>query len=101
MRILVMFDLPVETVAQRQEYRKFRKYLLKQGFIMLQESNYCKMVPNSAAGDTLINGLRVNKPAAGTVQVLKVTEKQFSKMEYLVGQANDTVINDDRRLVIL
>ena len=39
MRILVMFDLPVETTLQRKEYRKFRKYLIKQGFLMLQESN--------------------------------------------------------------
>ena len=101
MRILVMFDLPVDTSAQRKEYRKFRKYLIKQGFLMLQESNYCKMVPNSAAGESIIAGLRNNKPPEGSVQVLKVTEKQFSKMEYLVGQATTSVINDDRRLVIL
>ena len=101
MRILVMFDLPVETVAQRKEYRKFRKYLIKQGFLMLQESNYCKMVPNSSAGDSVVAGLRTNKPPEGSVQVLKVTEKQFAKMEYLVGQAKNHVINDDRRLVIL
>ncbi len=101
MRILVMFDLPVETVSQRREYRKFRKYLIKQGFLMLQESNYCKMVPNSSAGDGVVAGLRANKPPEGSVQVLKVTEKQFAKMEYLVGQAKNNVINDDRRLVIL
>ncbi len=101
MRILVMFDLPVETAAQRKEYRRFRKYLIKQGFIMLQESNYCKMVQNSSTGETVIKGLRKNKPASGSVQVLKVTEKQFSKMEYIVGYASSDVINDDRRLVIL
>lgn len=101
MRILVMFDLPVETSSQRREYRKFRKYLIKNGFIMLQESNYCKMVPNSASGDAVISGLYSNKPPEGLVQILKVTEKQFSKMEYLVGESNTNVINDDRRLVIL
>lgn len=101
MRILVMFDLPVETVSQRREYRMFRKYLIKQGFIMLQESNYCKMVPNSTVGEIVINGLRANKPPEGSVQILKVTEKQFSKMEYLVGTPKSDVINDDRRLVIL
>ncbi len=68
---------------------------------MLQESNYCKMVPNSSSGDGVVAGLRANKPPEGSVQILKVTEKQFSKMEYLVGQANSNVINDDRRLVIL
>lgn len=100
MRILVMFDLPVETTAQRKEYRKFRKYLVTKGFIMLQESNYCKLVPNSFAGEGVIEGLRNNKPPEGSVQILKVTEKQFAKMEYLVGQKDDTVINDDRRLIV-
>ncbi len=101
MRILVMFDLPVETAAQRKEYRKFRKYLITKGFLMLQESNYCKLVPNSFAGEGVIDGLRCNKPPEGSVQILKVTEKQFAKMEYLVGEKNDKVINDDRRLIVL
>ena len=36
MRIIVMFDLPTITPAERQEYTKFRKFLLKSGFIMMQ-----------------------------------------------------------------
>lgn len=32
MRIIVMFDLPVVTSVERQEYTKFRKFLLKSGF---------------------------------------------------------------------
>lgn len=101
MRIIVMFDLPVETASQRKAYRTFRKYLIKQGFMMMQESNYCKMVPNSSAGDAVVTSLQSNKPPEGSVQVLRITEKQFSKMEYLVGEAKHNVINDDRRLVIL
>jgi len=101
MRILVMFDLPVLTSKQRREYRIFRKFLIKNGFMMLQESNYCKLVPNSASGEALIQALRLNKPPEGSVQVLKVTEKQFAKMEYLVGEKNTEFLNDDRRLVIL
>ena len=100
MRILVMFDLPVETSSQRKEYRKFRKYLVTKGFIMLQESNYCKLVPNSFAGEGVIDGLRKNKPPEGLVQILKVTEKQFSQMEYLVGEKDNKVVNDDRRLIV-
>ncbi|WP_459592815.1 CRISPR-associated endonuclease Cas2 [Enterococcus cecorum] len=44
MRILVFFDLPVLSLEQRRDYRSFRKFLIKDGFIMLQESVYCKMV---------------------------------------------------------
>lgn len=47
MRIMVLFDLPVLTEKQRRDYREFRKYLLKAGFFMMQESVYCKLVQNS------------------------------------------------------
>ena len=48
------------------------------------------------------NGLhRKNKPEDGLVQVLTLTEKQFSKMEIIVGSVQTEVLNSDDRLVIL
>ena len=38
MRTIVFFDLPVLYSADRKNYRKFKKYLIKEGFIMLQNS---------------------------------------------------------------
>nr|WP_302688853.1 CRISPR-associated endonuclease Cas2 [uncultured Veillonella sp.] len=35
MRVLVMFDLPVATSADRKAYRTFRKFLLSTGFYMM------------------------------------------------------------------
>lgn len=101
MRILVFFDLPVTTESERRIYRTFRKYLIKNGFLMLQESVYCKLAQNATVGDGIIESIRKNKPAAGLVQVLKVTEKQYAKMEYLVGECKSEVLNTDERLVIL
>ena len=37
MRVIVMFDLPVATASDRREYTHFRKYLIKNGFLMMQE----------------------------------------------------------------
>lgn len=96
-----MFDLPVVTAHDRKEYTKFRKYLLKSGFLMLQESVYCRLIPNTAKADSMLEGLRKNKPESGLVQVLKVTEKQYQKMEYLVGDRRSEVLDTDERLVIL
>lgn len=101
MRILVMFDLPVGTDFERREYYKFRKHLIKSGFLMLQESVYCKIAQNSVAADGIIENIKRNKPAAGLVQVLKITEKQYSKMEYIVGEKKTDVIDSDERLLIL
>ena len=101
MRVIVMFDLPVLTDTERRSYRSFRKLLIKEGFYMMQESVYCKLVQNPTAAETVIEHLRKNKPAAGLVQILKVTEKQFARMEYLVGKKSTGMLDSDERLVIL
>ena len=101
MRIIVFFDLPVITVDERREYRKFRKYLISNGFMMLQESVYCKIELNAVSMQSTVNSIRLNKPPDGLVQVLKITEKQFAKMEFIVGNDNYDIINSDAKLVVL
>jgi CRISPR-associated endoribonuclease cas2 len=101
MRVIVMFDLPIGTSAERREYSVFRKYLIKSGFCMIQESIYCKMAVNSTMADTIVNNIRKNKPKYGLVQVLKITEKQFASMEFIVGQSKMDVLDTTERIVIL
>lgn len=101
MRIIVMFDLPVETAKNRRDYTMFRKFLIKNGFLMMQESIYCKLAQNATAADSIVDNIRKNKPADGLVQVLKITEKQYSKIEYIVGEAQKQVLDTDERMVIL
>lgn len=43
MRLMVMFDLPVETSKQRREYRKFHKRLIQEGFLIIQYSVYARV----------------------------------------------------------
>lgn len=35
MRVIVFFDLPTKTKKDRREYTRFRKYLVKGGFVMM------------------------------------------------------------------
>ena len=85
MRLIVFFDLPVETARQRKSYRLFRKFLMHDGYLMLQESVYAKLVVNDGVAGAAIMRLRKNRPLEGLIQVLKVTESQFSTMEYITG----------------
>lgn len=101
MRVIVFFDLPVTTEKNKRDYRVFRKFLIKSGFLMMQESVYCKLAQNSTVADGLVESVRKNKPPEGLVQVLRVTEKQYSKMEFIVGHNNTGVVDTDERLVIL
>ena len=68
---------------------------------MMQESIYCKLAQNATVADTITENLRKNKPASGLVQVLRVTEKQFSKMDYIVGRSNSDILDSDERLIFL
>ncbi|MDO4476230.1 MAG: CRISPR-associated endonuclease Cas2 [Lachnospiraceae bacterium] len=101
MRMIVFFDLPTLTVEDRRNYRAFRKLLITNGFIMLQESVYCKMMPSPSVEQSMKNLLKRNKPPAGLVQSLTVTEKQFSKMNYIIGKAKMDVIDSEEHIIIL
>lgn len=101
MRILVFFDLPTETLADKKEYRKFRKLLIKNGFMMMQESVYCRMVLNSSVTQSVVQLIKKNKPPKGLVQLLAVTEKQFSNMTYITGMYTNDIVDTDERVVIL
>lgn len=101
MRLVIFFDLPVETSAQRREYRRFRKFLLRSGFVMMQESVYSKIVLNATAAAAVRENIRKHKTAEGLIEMLLVTERQFERMEIIVGEAQNLVIDSDERLVIL
>lgn len=101
MRLLVFFDLPVKTSSDRKNYTKFRNFLIKSGFYMMQESVYSKLVLNTTKAETVISQVRKNKPPKGLVQLLTITERQFSKIEYIVGRDESDVIHTDERTIIL
>ena len=101
MRVLVFFDLPVLTSENRRAYAKFRRFLLKNGFLMLQESVYCKLALNSSAVNAIVDNVHKNKPEEGLIQLLTVTEKQYAKMDIILGQVKSEVLDTDERVVIL
>lgn len=101
MRLIVMFDLPTISPKDMKNYRTFRNFLIKNGFMMMQESVYSKIAVNQGMAKLIANRVRENKPPKGLVQMFIVTEKQFSRMEILVGEISEEYITDDRSLIIL
>lgn len=101
MRMIVFFDLPTLTNEDKRNYRKFRKVLIKNGFIMLQESVYCKMMTSSSMEKSMKNMVHNNKPPKGLIQTITITEKQFVKMDYIVGEYTSDIIDSEERLIIL
>ena len=101
MRVMVLFDLPVVTPENKRNYVRFRKFLIKSGFIMMQESVYTKLAPNSSVASAIVDNVRKNKPPEGLVQMMTITEKQYSKIEFVVGSGQKKILESDERLVII
>ena len=96
MRVLCMFDLPVDTDKEKREYRNFKKKL------MLQYSVYIRTCPNRQYSERLQKRLAKNLPANGNIRLLEITGKQYEDMKILVGtkSLNEKIANDERFVVI-
>lgn len=87
MRLLVFFDIPVKTKEERKVATTFRKFLIKEGYYMIQFSVYtriCNTIENAYSHE---NRLKQNLPANGYVRDLIITEKQFASMNILCGKS--------------
>lgn len=85
MRLLVFFDLPVVSKADRRAYTVFRRFLLNDGYDMIQFSVYGRILNGRDAEDKHMQRLIANLPSDGSIRVLSVTEKQYASMKLLVG----------------
>ena len=101
MRLILFFDLPTETVHDRREYTRFRKMLIRNGFLMMQKSVYSKLAINQTAADAVMERVRKNRPPKGTIQMLTITEKQYAKIEYVLGARHGDILDSDERFVEL
>lgn len=85
MWVLVMFDLPTETKADRKRYAGFRKEMLKDGFQMFQFSMYLRHCSSKENADVHIKRVKKVLPPKGHVGIICVTDKQFGMMEIFRG----------------
>ncbi len=99
MRLLVFFDLPMLTDKNRRDYQQFHKYLIRHGFIMMQKSVYTKLVINNVTSEAVRKSIAGNLPPEGIVELLEITENQFSRIEYLVGENQQLTIDSMDRIV--
>lgn len=101
MRLMVMFDLPTETSEDRRNYRRFRKALINEGFLMMQFSIYVRVCVTRQSASLMEKRIAMITPIAGVVQTLIVTEKQYQAMNFLVGEPKDDVRNSAERTLII
>ena len=85
MWILVFFDLPVKRPQQRRAATQFRNFLLKDGYIMLQYSVYTRVCLGQEAVEKHLRRAQANLPGEGSIRALQVTDKQYARLQILLG----------------
>jgi len=86
MWILVHFDLPTETKADKKNYAKFRKRIMADGFTMFQFSMYIRHCSSKENTEVHIKRVKAILPPKGHVGILTITDKQFGMMEIFRGK---------------
>lgn len=100
MRLIVFFDLPVDTKKRRRDYSHFRKALINDGFMMLQYSVYVRLARNHDDAQKHLRIVEENLPPAGSVRAMIITEKQYTQMKLLCGeQMKDEHFLDTKDLI--
>ena len=83
--MLVFFDLPVTTQKNRKDASDFRKFLLRDGYHMLQYSVYARVCNGMDAVEKHRARLKQLLPNNGAIRLLVITEKQFESIDILLG----------------
>lgn len=101
MRLMVFFDLPTLTKADKRAYVLFRRFLIQDGYDMIQWSVYGRITNGFDDIKTHLKRLAHNLPPAGSVRCLPVSEKQFAQMRFMVGapRIQENMVNADQLLL--
>ncbi len=86
MWLIVLFDLPTDTKKARKEYTQFRGKLLNNGFSMMQYSVYMRHSASNENSEVHIKRVKASLPADGEVRIVRITDKQFSKIQIFYGK---------------
>lgn len=86
---LVLFDLPTNTKAERKSASQFRKFLLQDGFAMLQFSVYIRHCASKESLAAHVGRIKLVIPARGQVSILCITDKQYGNIQNFWGKETE------------
>jgi len=100
MWLFVFFDLPTKTKENRSSAAKFRNFLLKDGYMMVQFSVYARICNGKDRVDKHIQRLRSVLPEKGSIRAMQITDKQYKRTMILVGTKKNNEKTKTNQLVL-
>jgi CRISPR-associated protein Cas2 len=93
--LIVAFDLPVMSREQRKRATDFRKFLIDDGYQMIQYSVYARACVTFARQETHLGRVKQNLPEEGSVRAVFVTRAQWERSFVIQGSpASETEAED-------
>lgn len=84
--MIVAFDLPTKEKEERRQYTLFRKFLIEDGFQMIQFSVYARAMVSHARMQTHIRRIKMAVPPEGSLRVWYITEAQWQRSIVIHGK---------------
>jgi len=82
---MVFFDLPVTSKKARKKYTQFRRFLLNDGYDMIQYSVYSRVCNGLDSVNKYSARLENKLPRKGSIRTLVLTDKQYCSMKIHIG----------------
>lgn len=84
--MIVAFDLPVVDKKARKAYTEFRKFLLEDGYTMIQFSVYARSLVTYSRMLTHLRRLEQEIPPEGSIRAWYVTQAQWQRSLVIHGK---------------
>jgi CRISPR-associated protein Cas2 len=94
-----MFDLPTITEEDRKEATKFRKYLLDEGFDMMQFSVYTRYCTSYEQIESLEKRISCSLPKGGKIFTFQITDKQYGNSHLYYGHSKKKAKNPEAAII--
>ena len=93
--LMVAFDLPVTTKAGRKSATNFRKFLLDDGYQMMQFSVYVRPCVTAARMETHLRRVKAAVPEEGSVRAVYITRAQWKRSWVIHGSPAKEIEPED------
>ncbi len=100
MWLFVFFDLPTKTKSERRAATRFRNFLLKDGYMMIQFSVYARICNGKDRINKHMKRLQSALPEKGAIRAMQITDKQYERTKILVGTKKNNEETKTEQLVL-
>lgn len=101
MMILIMFDLPRETIEERKAANQFQKRLVRLGFEMKQYSVYEREIRTSKNIENLINIICSQLPKEGSITLYQLPNEVSNNQIRILGSGAVKILSTGPKIIVL